>query len=142
MDERQADDDELVSEGAVSAVTGGVKITALPSPIMEESDPLKGVFAFAYQISIENIGDEAVQLLDRHWHIYAGDVEVGEIVGPGVVGLQPIIEPGKSFEYTSGAVIHEPFGQMYGSYTFKLSSGTVFEAEIPHFPLSFPIVVH
>lgn len=102
-----------------SQVTSGIVITAQPFPLPNESDPEKGKFAFGYKIQIENVQDRAVQLLERHWMIYSAENMVAEVVGPGVVGEQPVIEPGQTFSYQSAAVITEPVGSMVGSYTMR-----------------------
>ena len=105
---------------------------------MEESDPAEGRYSFAYTISIENHSDATVQLMERHWIIESADEQIDEVVGPGVVGVQPVLEPGKHFEYTSSAVIRDPIGSMKGTYVFRRSSGGFFVVQIPRFKLEYP----
>lgn len=84
-----------------------------------------------------NGSTKTVQLLDRSWKVISDGKTIAVVNGPGVIGLQPIIEPGESFSYTSGTVIEDPIGAMLGSYTFKSLSGDLFEVEIPKFDLVF-----
>lgn len=118
-----------------SATTFGIKITVTPKQLDDQSDPEKNLYAFSYTITMENTSKQTVQLLDRHWIVLSNDQEIANITGEGVVGLQPTLEPGEVFTYTSGTVIQDPVGSMYGTYTFKSGSGSVFEAEIPRFDL-------
>lgn len=125
-----------------SEITNHVKISVQPAPIEDSSDPSKNIYAFSYTIKIENLGEQTVQLLERHWIIMSGGVQLAEVVGPGVVGEQPVLEAGESYEYTSGAVIHDPLGSMHGSYTFRGDGGKFFEVTIPKFELFYPVVLH
>ena len=108
----------------------------------EQSDPANKRFAFAYTIGIENQSDQAVKLLSRHWIITNDHNDVEEVRGPGVVGLQPLIQPGQKFVYTSGAVLSTEFGTMQGSYEMLLPDGSRFQAPIPAFLLFRPNTVH
>jgi len=108
----------------------------------EQSAPDKGRYAFSYTISITNRGPESVKLLNRHWQITDENENVEEVRGPGVVGLQPEIEPGKSFQYTSGAIIKTETGTMQGSYEMQRADGLRFEAPIPPFLLALPHTIH
>ena len=81
-------------------------------------------------------------MLERHWLILSNGIRIAEVVGPGVVGLQPTLEAGGVHEYTSSAVIQDPVGSMEGSYTFKSSSGKYFDVKIPRFDLLYPIMLH
>lgn len=108
----------------------------------EQSAPGKGRYAFSYTISITNCGPESVKLLNRHWQIIDENENVEEVRGPGVVGLQPEIEPGKSFQYTSGAIIKTETGTMQGSYEMQRADGLRFAAPIPPFLLALPHTVH
>ncbi len=123
-------------------ITEKVRISVRPAALEKESDPLDDVYMFSYNITIENLGDEVVQLLERHWIVMSSDVQIAEVVGPGVVGEQPTLEPGQTFDYTSGTVINDPIGSMYGSYTFRAKSGRFFKVEIPKFELLYPIMMH
>lgn len=125
-----------------SKTTNSVSITVVPAPIEEQSNPDRSVFAFSYNIKIENLGSETIQLLERHWIINSGGKPFDEVVGEGVVGMQPILEQGDKFEYSSGAIIEDPFGSMQGTYTMRAASGKFFEVEIPQFELLYPIHFH
>lgn len=108
----------------------------------DQSDPDSDRYAFAYTIGIENRGTEAVKLLSRHWIITDDNDQIEEVRGEGVVGLQPLIEPGQKFVYTSGAVLTTEFGTMQGSYSMARPDGSRFDADIPAFLLSRPHSVH
>jgi ApaG protein len=110
--------------------------------LAEQSAPEKGRYAFSYTISITNRGPERVKLLNRHWQITDENAHVEEVRGPGVVGLQPEIDPGQSFQYTSGAVIRTETGTMRGSYEMLRADGLRFQAPIPPFLLSLPHTIH
>jgi ApaG protein len=102
------------------------------------SDPEESQFLWSYTVTIENRGKEPVQLMSRYWHITDGDGRVQELRGQGVVGAQPVIEPGKQFQYTSGCPLPTSSGLMVGRYQMRLSNGEAFEAEIPAFLLESP----
>ncbi len=110
--------------------------------LQEQSDPVNGRYAFSYTIGIENRGEQAVKLLSRHWIITDDNNRVEEVKGSGVVGLQPLINPGQKFVYTSGAILATQFGTMQGSYEMVSSDGEKFAAPIPAFLLSRPLSVH
>ena len=110
--------------------------------IERESDPEAERFVFAYTIAIKTGGETSAQLLNRHWLVTNGRGEVQEVRGPGVVGKQPHIPPGKSFRYTSAAIIETPVGSMHGSYEFQGDDGDRFDVEIPAFSLFVPNAVH
>ena len=131
-----------IAEAIYSEVTENIRVSVVSEPIIVNSDPLRNVFAFSYTVTIENIGRETAQLLERHWIIKSNGTQIAEVVGPGVVGEQPVLEPGSSFQYASGAVIQDPIGSMEGAYTFRAESGRFFNVLIPRFELLFPIVVH
>lgn len=107
-----------------------------------QSEPDANRYVFAYTITITNDGEIPAKLLTRHWVITDGNEKVQEVHGEGVVGEQPHIPPGMSFEYTSGAVLETPFGTMHGSYQMLGDDGTQFDAEIPPFLLSVPRQLH
>lgn len=113
-----------------------IKISARSQYQPDRSAPDEGRYVFAYTITIENQGQSAARLLDRHWIITDADGQVQEVRGQGVIGAQPFIEPGKSFEYTSGTIIPTPLGSMHGSYGMIADDGTRFEARIPAFSLA------
>ena len=108
----------------------------------EQSAPEYKRYAFAYTITINNQGTETVKLLNRHWIITDSLEQVQEVKGEGVVGLQPTLAPGESFEYTSGAVLETPAGTMEGSYQMLSESGEIFDAPIATFSLIHPSVLH
>jgi ApaG protein len=120
------------------------QITVLPraSYIAEQSDADAERYAFAYTITITNTGEMPAQLLSRHWVITDANNLVQEVKGQGVVGAQPKLKPGESFEYTSGSVLTTPVGTMRGSYQMMAEDGTRFDATIPEFTLSAPRVLH
>ncbi|NNL85397.1 MAG: Co2+/Mg2+ efflux protein ApaG [Myxococcales bacterium] len=118
------------------AVTRGVRVHVRSFFIPERSDPSDGRWLFAYRITIANESSDTVQLLNRHWVIVDGNGEQEEVRGPGVVGEQPVLAPGESFEYTSGCPLGTPVGTMTGSYEMQLEDGTTFEAEIATFTLA------
>lgn len=108
----------------------------------EESEPDHDRYVFAYTIRIRNLGRRAAQLVSRHWIITDGNGKVDEVDGEGVVGEQPLIEPGEQFEYTSGAVLETAVGSMQGRYDMVGEDGTRFDAPIPPFTLSVPRTLH
>ena len=119
-----------------------VKVTALPQFVAEQSDPDAERYVFAYTITVENVGTVTAQLISRHWIITDGNSNVQEVRGLGVVGEQPLLQPGEKFEYTSGCQLETPVGTMRGTYQLVAEDGTAFEAEIPDFTLSIPRVLH
>lgn len=108
----------------------------------EQSRPGEDRYVFAYTIAIRNTGNVAARLLDRHWIITDANGRVEEVRGEGVVGEQPWLRPGESFEYTSGAVLETSVGTMQGSYGMLADDGTRFEAPIPAFTLAVPRTLH
>jgi len=116
----------------------GVSAQFLP----DQSDPAAGRYVFAYTIDIRNTGTVAAQLISRHWIIADADAAVQEVRGLGVVGHQPLLQPGENFGYTSGCVLATPVGTMKGSYQMVAEDGISFEAPIAEFVLSMPRVLH
>ena len=110
--------------------------------LADQSDPAKDQYVFTYTIKITNTGDVAAQLLSRHWIITDAEHRVQEVKGQGVVGKQPLLRPGESFEYTSGASIPTPVGTMRGSYQMVAEDGVTFDVPIPAFTLSVPRTLH
>ena len=108
----------------------------------DQSDEQADRYVFAYTITIRNTGTIAAQLISRHWLITDGNHDVQEVRGLGVIGEQPKLDPGQSFQYTSGASIGTPVGTMRGSYQMVAADGTRFETPIPEFTLSIPRVLH
>ena len=109
-----------------------------PTYLEARSSPGDSQYVWAYHVTIENQGHETVQLLSRHWMITNARGELDEVKGPGVVGEQPILKPGESFEYTSGAPLNTPWGMMGGSYRMETETGERFDIEIPTFSLDSP----
>lgn len=110
--------------------------------IEEQSIPDKNYFVFAYTITIKNMGQQSAQLLTRHWVITDSNHKVQEVRGDGVVGEQPILEPGEQFVYTSGTMLETSVGTMKGSYLMRADDGSKFDAPIEEFVLSTPRVLH
>lgn len=127
-----------MAESRKYAIAVRVETRYLP----EESDPGEGRYFFAYHITITNVGTVAAQLISRHWIITDAEGRVEEVRGLGVVGHQPYLEPGESFDYTSGCPLPTPVGTMRGAYQMTAEDGTAFEAEIPEFVLAMPRTLH
>jgi ApaG protein len=117
-------------------------VSVRPQFVPEHSDPDEDKFLFAYTVTIRNTGDVTAQLISRHWVITDANNKVEEVQGLGVVGEQPVLQPGEAFEYTSGCPIATPVGSMRGSYQCVAEDGTRFEAPIPEFVLSMPRTLH
>ncbi len=112
-----------------------IQIDVQPQYVAEQSDPLQKVFAFAYTVTATNTGTVAAQLISRHWLIQDESGHTDEVKGLGVVGQQPLLRPGESFQYTSGCRLHAPSGTMHGSYFFVAEDGHRFDAPIATFVL-------
>ena len=110
--------------------------------LADKSDPEQAQFVFAYTITIKNVGNIAAQLISRHWVITDANNHVEEVRGLGVVGHQPLLQPGEQFEYSSGSVLQTPQGSMRGEYFCVAEDGHQFEADIPEFVLSLPRTLH
>lgn len=124
------------------AVTRGVRVHVESRYVPEHSDPERGGWLFAYTVRIANEGDDTVQLVSRHWIITDANGHVEEVAGPGVVGAQPVLQPGESFEYTSACPLRTAFGTMHGTYQMVTDDGDRFDAEIAAFSLSTPYAVN
>ena len=120
------------------AITRGIAVSVEPVYLEARSSPGSSQYFWAYRVAVENQGMETVQLLSRHWMITNARGELNEVKGPGVVGEQPVLKPGESFEYTSGAPLDTPWGLMGGSYQMETESGERFDIEIPTFSLDSP----
>jgi ApaG protein len=120
------------------ANTRGIAVSVAPTYLEARSSPESAQYFWAYRVTIENQGPETVQLLSRHWMITNARGELTEVKGPGVVGEQPVLKPGESFEYTSGAPLDTPSGMMGGAYEMESESGERFAIEIPTFSLDRP----
>ena len=110
--------------------------------LADQSDPSADRYVFAYTVTIANTGTVAAQLISRHWIITDAENVTQEVKGLGVVGEQPLLRPGESFEYTSGTAMATPVGTMHGTYQMVAEDGNKFDAEIPVFTLSMPRVLH
>src|ERR1041384_5471486 len=116
-------------------ITRGIEVQVTPRFMSERSSPENGYFFWAYTIEITNLGAVTVQLKTRHWKITDAHGKLQEVRGPGVVGETPVLEPGESFEYTSGVPLPTPSGFMAGTYGMVTEEGEPFEIEIPAFSL-------
>jgi ApaG protein len=110
--------------------------------VAEQSDPASERFVFSYTITIANAGNIPAQLISRHWIITDADGRMQEVRGLGVVGHQPLLQPGEKFEYSSGCALNTPVGTMKGSYQMVAEDGTQFDAPIAEFILSMPRTLH
>jgi len=120
------------------AITRGIAVSVEPFYLEANSSPASSQYVWAYRVTIENQGQETVQLLSRHWMITNARGELTEVKGPGVVGEEPVLKPGESYEYTSGTHLNTPSGMMGGSYQMESESGERFDIEIPTFSLDHP----
>ncbi len=127
-----------MSEEKKYEINVSVRTTYLP----DQSDDSSDQHVFAYTITIANTGTVASQLISRHWIITNGDGSVQEVRGLGVVGEQPLLKPGDTFEYTSGTVITSSAGSMKGSYQMAAEDGIHFDVNIPEFVLTVPRILH
>jgi ApaG protein len=116
-------------------VTRNIEVTVSPRFLSDRSSPDNGYFFWAYSIEITNRGRETVQLKTRHWRITDANGKLQEVRGAGVVGEQPVLKPGESFEYTSGVPLPTPSGFMVGTYGMVTEAGEAFDIEIPAFSL-------
>lgn len=121
-----------------SAVTRSIAVNVEPFYLDEQSEPAENRYVWAYRITIDNQSDEWVKLLSRHWRITDGVGRVEEVSGEGVVGDQPELDPGDSYQYTSGCPLSTPSGFMVGRYTMRNDKGETFEIDIPAFSLDLP----
>jgi len=118
--------------------TRSIRVCVQPFYLEEQSSPENNHWVFAYQVRIENQGSETVQLRNRYWHITDAMGRGQEVRGAGVVGEQPVLSPGESYEYTSGTPLSTPSGIMVGSYEMVTDSGESFDVVIPAFSLDCP----
>jgi ApaG protein len=124
----------------LATTTGTVTVRVSVSYLPEQSEPARGRWFWAYHIRLENDGDGAVQLLTRHWVITDGNGARHTVEGEGVVGEQPLIAPGASYDYVSGCPLATPSGAMQGSYRMIAEDGQLFDVAIPRFALTAPAV--
>ena len=122
--------------------TRGIRIQVKTTYLPERSSPRDDQYLFAYHIRISNVGDETAQLVSREWIITSADGEVERVKGPGVVGEQPVLQSGASFEYTSYCPLKTSVGSMQGSYQMVTADGEKFDAQIAPFTLAAPHALH
>lgn len=134
------DADSLFGQNSLmyESITNGIKVSVEPAYLEDQSDPDSRHFVWAYTIRIDNHSNRPVCLRTRHWRITDESGRTEEVVGEGVVGEQPVIEPGEGFEYTSGAPLSTPSGVMVGSYQMETLAGESFDVAIPAFSLDSP----
>jgi ApaG protein len=118
--------------------TNSITVTVTPVYLEDQSSPSEAHYVWAYQVKIENNGTRTVQLRTRVWSITDASGHTQEVRGPGVVGEQPVLRPGESFEYTSGTSLKTPSGMMVGSYGMESEEGTRFDVPVPAFSLDSP----
>ena len=128
--------------GRSIATTDGIKVEVTSRYVPERSVPPEDLYFFAYKVKVSNDGREAARLVNRHWIITDARGEVEQVHGPGVVGEQPRLEPGESFEYTSGCPLPTPRGSMRGTYEMWRDDGRRFLAEIAPFALEMPLTLN
>jgi ApaG protein len=119
-----------------------ITVTVTPEYLKEQSKPEEHQYVFAYTVMLQNTGTVSAKLLTRHWIITDAEGKSQEVRGPGVVGEHPHLQPGESYEYTSGAILPTPVGSMMGSYQMRDDEGGLFDAVIPAFTLSAEVVFH
>lgn len=119
-----------------------IEVAVATEYMPEQSDPGEERYFFAYHITVTNKGSTAAQLVSRHWVITDANGKTEEVRGLGVVGHQPLLQPGESFEYTSGCPLATPVGTMQGSYQMVAEDGARFDAPIPEFVLAMPRTLH
>lgn len=124
--------------GRYVATTGAVTVRVQPTFLPRQSDPDAGQYVWAYEITIENDGDRTIQLLNRYWHITDGLGRIEEVRGAGVVGQQPVLEPGQNFSYASGCPLGTPSGIMAGHFEMVDEDGERFLVQTPAFSLDLP----
>ncbi len=126
----------MTTSTASTATTRGVRVRVRSRYLPERSDPTGGEWFFVYTVRITNVGKEEVQLLSRHWMITDAQARTQHVRGPGVVGAQPVLEPGQAFEYTSFCPLPTSCGEMEGTYQMITKEGVTFDAVVAPFVLS------
>ena len=124
------------------AKTKSIRVQVQPSYVQDESDPRQNYYFFSYKVRISNEGEQAMQLISRHWVIKDAYGKVDEVKGAGVIGVQPTLKPGETFEYSSFCPLSTPTGSMHGTYTMVGPRGESLEVEIPLFVLTEPNHYH
>ncbi len=128
----------MMDSSSYAQTTAAIKVIVEPFFLEEQSEPEDNHFVWAYHVRIENNGQKTVQLMTRHWRITDSLGNTQEVQGDGVVGEQPVLTPGESFEYTSGTPLGTPSGIMVGTYQMETESGDRFDVDIPAFSLDSP----
>lgn len=128
----------MSQQAVYEETTQGICVQVQSMFVEDQSDPDAGRFVWAYHVRIENRGTKTVQLMNRHWQITDGNGTRHEVRGEGVVGEQPVLDPGESFEYTSGTPLATPSGVMLGSYEMETETGEVIDVAVPAFSLDSP----
>ncbi|MQX98266.1 Co2+/Mg2+ efflux protein ApaG [Sinorhizobium medicae] len=123
------------------ALTHDIEVTVEPYYLEEQSDPDDSRYVWGYRIIIANHSDLAVRLMTRYWHITDENGQVDEVSGPGVIGEQPLLNPGDTYEYSSGCPLDTPSGVMFGHYSMEAEGGETFNVAIPAFSLDSPGLV-
>jgi ApaG protein len=123
------------------ALTRDIEVTVEPYYLEEQSDPDDSRYVWGYRIVIANHSDVAVRLMTRYWHITDENGQVDEVSGPGVIGEQPLLNPGDTYEYSSGCPLDTPSGVMFGHYSMEAADGETFNVAIPAFSLDSPGLV-
>ncbi|RVK18746.1 Co2+/Mg2+ efflux protein ApaG [Sinorhizobium medicae] len=123
------------------ALTHDIEVTVEPYYLEEQSDPEDSRYVWGYRIIIANHSDLAVRLMTRYWHITDENGQVDEVSGPGVIGEQPLLNPGDTYEYSSGCPLDTPSGVMFGHYSMEAEGGETFNVAIPAFSLDSPGLV-
>ena len=121
-----------------SQTTNSILVTVEPTYLDDQSSPDEDHYVWAYSVTIENQGAQIVQLKNRYWHITDARGHIQEVRGPGVIGEQPVLKPGESFEYTSGTPLGTPSGIMAGTYEMTTDDGELFDVDVPAFSLDSP----
>jgi len=124
------------------AITRGIRVHVTSRYSQGQSEPSRNLWFFLYTIEITNESSDTVQLISRHWTIADAEDGVEEIRGLGVIGQQPTLDPGESFEYTSGCPLGTPFGTMHGTYQMVTAEGSQFDVDVAPFTLSEPYTIH
>ena len=127
-----------MGQGMETETTRDVQVSVESFYLEEQSNPAEGQYAFAYRVHLKNTGQERVQLISRHWIITDSTGSVRHVKGAGVVGDQPVLEPGQEYEYMSGSRLESPMGTMEGTYQMVTADGEMFDIRIPLFTLAVP----
>ncbi|SCB57614.1 ApaG protein [Rhizobium aethiopicum] len=125
-------------QGMYRALTRDIEVVVEPFYLEEQSDPEDDRYVWGYRIVISNNSGVAVRLVNRYWNITDQNGQVDEVTGPGVVGEQPRLSPGDSYEYSSGCPLDTPSGLMFGHYQMETDEGELFDVDIPAFSLDSP----